>query len=154
MKKLVSLALVLVLAVCCLSVAAADQWRVFDNAGLLTAAEKSDLEDSIRAFQQETNMDFVFLSTDDYLADDPFTVATFFWDNGPYGLGKSASGVIYYIDMYHCIPTIATTGDAVQLLDGHYDALYDDSYDALSQGKYYDAIKTILDESKALLVSK
>lgn len=154
MKKLVSFALVLALAVCCLSVAFAAQWRVFDNAGLLTDEEKAALEDSVREFQQETNMDFVFLSTDDYLADDSYSVATFFWDNGLFGLGKSASGVIYYIDMYHRIPTIATTGAAVQLLDGHYDTLNDDAFDALSQGRYYDAIKVVMDESKGLLTAE
>ena len=47
--------------------AVAESWRVFDNAGIFSQSEIEELENEISVFQRETNVDFVVLTTDDYL---------------------------------------------------------------------------------------
>ena len=56
-------ALLLVLSCLWASAALADGDRVFDRAELFTASEVQKLEQEIQAFQEETGMDFVILTS-------------------------------------------------------------------------------------------
>lgn len=97
MKRLLVLVVLLVLFV---NSAFAEPWRVFDNADIFTEEEEESIEEAITDFQRSTNMDFVVLSTDDYVGE-PDDVAQFFYQNGPFGFGASASGFIYYVSAFH-----------------------------------------------------
>lgn len=110
MKRLLVLVVLLVLFV---NSAFAEPWRVFDNADLSTEEEEEAIEKAITDFQRSTNMDFVVLSTDDYLGETE-TVAQFFYRNGPFGFGSLASGYIYYFDKFHNLHTAYAFGDATQ----------------------------------------
>ncbi len=60
------LVLFLMLSLACTS-SLAEPWRVFDNARLFSAEDNEAIEQAVSKFQRETNMDFVVLTTDDYL---------------------------------------------------------------------------------------
>lgn len=110
MKKLFSVIVIFLLSFCSFAISLAEPWRVFDSADLLNQTETEELENRILEFQRDTNMDFVVLSTDDYLGENGFNFACFFWDNGAFGFGSDARGVIYYIDMHSCHHYIVTSG--------------------------------------------
>ena len=88
MKKFVSLILFLLFL---FSSAFAESWRIFDNANLFSKDEIEELENKILSFQKDTNIDFVVLTTDDYLGlNNQQFIAETFYDSGSFGFGRSA----------------------------------------------------------------
>lgn len=111
MKKLVAVVLFFLVV---FSSALAEPWRVFDNAGIFSESEIEELENEISAFQRDTNVDFVVLTTDDYLGSgNQEIIADTFYDSGNFGFGRVASGMIYYIDMNQRYHYVSTTGEMI-----------------------------------------
>lgn len=112
---------ILLLAVLCLSLAgaAAESERVFDRADLFTSAEEKALNERIVQFQQDTDMDFVIVTSDEPHENvSALTVADEFYRRGGFGLDDEFSGVCYYIDMDDRYHYLSTTGKAIDYMTG------------------------------------
>ena len=138
MKKFLSLLMVLLLCLC--SVAQADEARIIDDANLFSADEEAALYGLIADFQNETGMDFVIYTSDDYHTETQAAIADDLYDDGGYGLDEDASGVLYFIDMYERIPYLSTTGAMIDYMtDARINAAHESAYDFLASGQYADA---------------
>ena len=116
MKKRI-FALMLALACLLVSGAFALEARVFDRAGLFTAAEKQRLTEEIQSFQQETGMDFVVVtSSEPHGNASAQQIADEFYDQGGFGLDEENSGILYYIDMDDRYHYLSTTGKMIDYM--------------------------------------
>ena len=78
-------ALLLVLSCLWASAALADGDRVFDRAELFTASEVQELEQEIQAFQEETGMDFVIVTSNESHKGSAQQIADAFYEQGGFG---------------------------------------------------------------------
>ena len=145
MKK--SIALLAALLILCFSFGAlAQEARVLDRADLFTPAEEEALDLRIRAFQLETGMDFVILTTQDPHSQSLASVADDTYDRGGYGLDEQYSGVLYYIDMYERVPYLSTTGAMIDYMtDERIEAAHDSTYSFLGSGAYAGAAMRMIE---------
>ena len=148
MKKLVVFVFLFLLV--CTS-AIAELWRVFDNAGIFSESEIEEMENEISAFQRDANVDFVVLTTDDYLGSgNQQIIASAFFDSGNFGLGRLASGMIYYIDMeqrWHCVATI---GEMESVFEEYVNSSLDACADFMLSKDYKGAVLEMLDWAKKI----
>ncbi|MBQ7868568.1 MAG: TPM domain-containing protein [Clostridia bacterium] len=131
----------------------AESPRVYDNAGIFSAEEKESLEKSIAIYRQETKTDFCILTTNDFLGENnQLEIAELFFDSCDIGLGPNKDGVLFYLDMYHRIPAICTSGIMIQLLSGiTLDACFESSYPHLKDNNFEQGAKACMDFTHALI---
>ncbi|MDD3336908.1 MAG: TPM domain-containing protein [Eubacteriales bacterium] len=145
MKKGIAIALTLVL---CLSLGAAlaAEERVFDQAGLFTSSEESQLNQLIAQFQQDTGMDFVILTTDVSQSDSSHNDdSDDFYDQGGFGLGDEKSGILYYLNMtdrYHYLSTCGAMID--YMTDERIDSAIEEIGSYLKSGRCADAAAAMI----------
>lgn len=125
---------------------AADDSRVFDDAGLFTASEEAAIQSAITAFQQKTGMDFVVLTSDAYHAEDSQAqVADDYYDYNGFGFDDEKSGALYYIDMYNRQEYISTTGAMIDYMtDERIELALDQSNPNLRIGDYEQAVLAMI----------
>lgn len=140
---------VIVALLCFANFAFAESWRVFDNAGLFSTEEIAVIEQSISDFQRSTNMDFVVLTTDDYLGENNQQAITdSFYDSGNFGFGRQASGMLYYIDMNQRKPYVSTCGEMIfeffgdKLINAH-----NACHPFLANGEYKNAVLQMIEKA-------
>lgn len=120
--------------------------HVFDKAGLMTDAEIAALEERITDIRAKTEIDLVILTIDDAEGKTSMEYADDFYDGGLFGVGASASGVLFLIDLDNSEAWISTSGRAItQLSDATIDKILDDAYEGLSSGDFYAAAESFLD---------
>lgn len=130
-------ALLLVLSCLWASAALADGDRVFDRAELFTASEVQELEQEIQAFQKETGMDFVILTSSESHDGSAQQVADAFYEQGGFGLDEEKSGILYYIDMDDRYHYLSTTGAMIDYMtDARIENAIDEVTRYLSAGAY------------------
>lgn len=135
--------------------ASASEARVYDGADLLSASEERALEEEIALFQQETGMDFVFLTTDEPLEDgSQRSEADRFYISGGFGLDDEDSGVLYYIDMYNSYQYLYTRGAMIDYMtQARIDDVIDECRGLLGREAYLDAVETALDRVRGYISS-
>ena len=117
MKKIFSAFLVLMMLLCLLSGALAVGPAVVDEADLFTPSEEEALTLLIEQFRDKHQMDFGIVTTYASHGDDSQQeVADDLYDQGGYGIGEHANGILYYIDMYERIPYLCTTGEMIDYM--------------------------------------
>ena len=128
------------------AMAATTEERVFDRAGLFSASEASTLRQAITAFQKETKMDFVVVTSNEAHGDaSQQEIADSFYDKGGFGLDTEHSGALYYIDMYDRQEYISTTGAMIDYLtDERIELALDASNPNLRAARYADAAEAML----------
>lgn len=130
-------ALLSVLSCLWASVALADGDRVFDRAELFTASEVQELEQEIQAFQEETGMDFVILTSSESHDGSAQQIADAFYEQGGFGLDEEKSGILYYIDMDDRYHYLSTTGAMIDYMtDARIENAIDEVTRYLSAGAY------------------
>lgn len=130
-------ALLLVLSCLWASVALADGDRVFDRAELFTASEVQELEQEIQAFQEETGMDFVIVTSNESHKGSAQQIADAFYEQGGFGLDEEKSGILYYIDMDDRYHYLSTTGAMIDYMtDARIENAIDEVTRYLSAGAY------------------
>ena len=130
-------ALLLVLSCLWASAALADGDRVFDRAELFTASEVQELEQEIQAFQKETGMDFVILTSSESHDGSAQQVADEYYDQGGFALDEENSGILYYIDMDDRYHYLSTTGAMIDYMtDARIENAIDEVTRYLSAGAY------------------
>lgn len=140
------LALLLALALLCASsLALAAEQRVYDQAGLLSAAEIDLLEERIAQLRESLGVDIVLLTANEGVYD-TMDYADVFYENGGFGTGDNATGVLYFIDMQNRKAWISTTGDMIDYIDDpREEMILDDQMGYLPSGDYYGAFVVALD---------
>lgn len=150
MKSIKRLAALLIALLTLLSLSAAlataTEARVFDRANLFTPAQEDALAAAIAAFQKQTGMDFVVLTTNEAHGDaSQQAIADGFYDKGGFGLDQDHSGVCYYIDMYGRQEYLSTTGAMIDYMtDERIEGALDKSNPNLRAGRYADAAQAML----------
>lgn len=127
--------------------------RVFDYAELLNEEEKEQLEGLIVEFRETTNMDFVFLTSEDteYSSSDivaekiGMAFAEDFYDYNGFGSGEDNAGLIYFLDMSNRMPIIITTGVTIDYItDARLTYMFNNISLDLSIQKYYSSATRII----------
>ena len=130
-------ALLLILSCLWAGAALASEDRVFDRAELFTASEVQELEQEIQAFQEETGMDFVIVTSNESHKGSAQQVADEYYDQGGFGLDEEKSGILYYIDMDDRYHYLSTTGAMIDYMtDARIENAIDEVTRYLSAGAY------------------
>ncbi len=91
--------------------ALAEPNHIYDNAKLFSEKDVIAIDAAIAQLQEDTQLDFAILTTDDYLGDDNgIAIGQCFYDSQGYGLDEVKSGVLFYIDMSQKKQYIVTMG--------------------------------------------
>ena len=130
-------ALLLILSCLWAGAALADGGRVFDRAELFAASEVQELEQEIQAFQEDTGMDFVIVTSDESHSGSAQQIADAFYEQGGFGLDEEKSGILYYIDMDDRYHYLSTTGAMIDYMtDARIDNAIGEVSRYLSAGAY------------------
>lgn len=128
--------------------AAAEEKRVFDQAGLFTEEEETELEKSAERAGIETDMTMVIVTCSDADGKTGQEYADDFYDMGGFGTGDDYSGALFLIDMDNRQLVISTSGQMIDILtDVRMDRILDEVYEAAADGKYYKAGEIFLDQA-------
>lgn len=121
--------------------------RVYDYAGLLSEREITELETRIDSACQSIGMDLVFLTSADTEGKDSQAYADDFYDYNGFGVGDFKTGILYFIDMEHRVPTISTTGDMIDYInDVRLERIFDTLDPYLQQGDWFGSAAAFIDE--------
>lgn len=145
-RRLAAILAALTVLILALPAMAAEDTRIFDRAGLFSASEEETLSERIAAFQENTGMDFVIVTSREAHDDSSQQqIADAFYDRGGFGLDEENSGILYYIDMYERYHYLSTTGRMIDYMtDERIDSAIDACKTYLSRGDYAGAAQRML----------
>lgn len=151
MKKKVTISLCVAVLLCVLlsfgSVFAASSQRVYDQAGLFTAEEVTELEKRVAEHRESTNLDIVIVTTDDTMGKTSRDYADDFYDYNGFGVGDDHSGVLLLIDMDNRMAYMSTTGKAIQIFtDDTIEIITGRVAASLGNGAYAKGVRVFLNE--------
>lgn len=126
------------------SVYAAEDDNVYDDAGLLTEGEISTLNEKIEDLEAQSGWNVYAVTTDDAMGKSATAYADDFFDmHSP----EQEDGVALLIDMDNREITISTCGEAVRYLtDARIDAILDEAYTDVFNEDYGDCLITMVDD--------
>ncbi|MCD2492012.1 TPM domain-containing protein [Lacrimispora sp. NSJ-141] len=106
-----------------------EEQKIYDEAGLLSGQEEEELQDLLVKKAQETEQDFIIVTTDDNEGKSARSYADDFYDTHKFGYEKeNGSGVLLLLDMDGREVYISTAGTAIQ---NYTDAEIDNTLDSL-----------------------
>lgn len=147
MKRMV---LIVTAVLCFVSSAFAEQWRVFDSAGLFTDEEVEMLEQAIFDFQRDTKFDFAVLTTDDYLGKNSAEIAKAFFVAENLGFGQHGSGILYYLATYDGMlySTVSCSGEMRLSFDQSKRGIALETVDRfIENGEYTEAVFCMIESA-------
>ena len=141
MKKLFSLLLVLVLVLSMVvSVSAATDAFVYDDAGLLTEGERADLANRLARLSDTYNAQIVVVTIPSAEGNDPDAIVEYFYDNMGIGYGEGLDGVLLLVCMDPREYRILSNGYCAAAIDpADINAIGSVIVNDLSEGDYADA---------------
>lgn len=129
------------------SVSAATDQFVYDEAGLLTAQEAADLSGRRSGLSNTYNAQIVVVTTPSAEGNDPDAVVEYFYDNMGIGCGENHDGVLQLICMDPRAYRILSNGCCGTAIDpADIDAIGSVIVDDLSEGNYADAFDTFTEK--------
>lgn len=127
---------------------AAGQNRVYDYAGLFTAEETQELEESITEYREKTDLDLVIVTIDDAQGKTSREYADDFYDYNGFGVGRDHSGVLLLIDMDNRMAYLSTTGKAIDILtDSRIQEITDEVASCVGDGEYARGARIFLEKT-------
>lgn len=137
-RKIPAFLLVLFLMTVMLSqIAYAKERRVFDEAGLFTAAEKQHLEDEISKFREKYPADLAVVTIEDAEGKTSEEFADDFYDYNGLGAGEDSSGALFLINMEQRELWISTLGETASVLtDRRIEQVLDAAYEGAADGDF------------------
>lgn len=145
LKKRIPAVLLALLLLGASSLALAAEQRVFDQAGLLSAAEAELLEGRIADLRTALDVDIALLTASEGVYDTMDYADVFYEDHG-FGARGNATGVLFFIDMENRTAWISTSGDMIDYIDDpREEMILDDQMGYLADGDFYGAFSTALD---------
>lgn len=142
------------LAVCLLLLpgAALAETRVFDEAGLFTAAEIQEMEAYIGEIRADYQVDVVVVTSRDVPYNRSLPYADNYYDEHGFGMGEDQAGLLFLIDMSNREETFVTEGAMADLItDRRLNTLMDLSQSDLTAGRYGRATMKVLRQVRAYL---
>lgn len=128
--------------------AAAQEQRVFDQAGLFSSEEARRLESHIEEIMGKARFDLVVVTTADAQGKSARDYADDFYDEGGFGVGTDASGVLFLIDMDNREIYISTAGTMERFLtDSRIESMLDHAYEYVQRGDYAGAADQIVEDA-------
>ncbi len=119
--------------------------KIVDNAGLLTAQERSELEATAQNLADTYGIDVVILTVDSLGYKGPQAYADDYFDENGYGIGADYSGVLLLLSMEERDWAISTCGKGISALtDYGIDAAISRIAPYLSKDQFYSAFRTYL----------
>ncbi len=155
-KRLLSLALAMLLALClCIPAAAYGTEYIFDTVGLLSQEELDALEAQAEALSRQYGCGIYTVIVDDYYAyGDSVSLAAqrIFEDNG-FGLGEQQNGIILLLSMADRDYSISVSGETAEYAFTSYgrEQLADEFLGALGQNDWAGAIRDYITAGGAYL---
>ena len=148
MKKLLVFALVIILCLGAgLTVSAERGARVVDNADLLDASEETALLAKLDALSEKHQMDIVVLTVETLEGKSSMAFADDYYDNNGYGYGNNYDGLLLLVAMEEREWYISTCGAAIDAFsDADIDSIGDNMLNDLSNGNYYSAFTTFVND--------
>lgn len=153
MKKIIAVLSALTLCIILsISVFAADQPRLIDEADLLTNSEENALLVKLDHISQKYSFDVVVVTLEDYGGFDIDGFSGNYYDDHGYGFGTTNDGVILIISMAERDWVITSTGTGRDILnDDARSYIADQFYNDLHNGNYSSAFNTYADLCEKLL---
>lgn len=125
----------------------AGEQRVFDDADLFYDSEIEAFEEEIAQYREELKADLVVVTTEDTQGKTMQDYADDFYDQGGFGHGSEADGVLFLIDMEHRQLTLSVSGGMIRILtDSRIEAILDDVYEGASQDDFVDSVNRFLQD--------
>lgn len=123
----------------------ADQRRVFDQAGLFSQKQISELENGIAELSGRISMDIAVVTTDDAQGKTAMAFADDFYDANNIGTGEDYSGALFLIDTDNREIDISTSGRMIDVLtDERIGRILDDAHVAVSEEDFHAAATAFL----------
>lgn len=119
---------------------------IYDDAGILTAEEKTELSARMAQVASEKGCHLMIVTTEDTQGKDVTAYADDFFEayNSD---GTEGAGLLFLIDMQHRELYISTSGDAIiqEFTDAKIDSILDDIYNQAANGDFYESCVRFLD---------
>ncbi len=136
------------------SVAAQDESRIFDDAGLFSPTNIQRLDEKIADMEAGGRWNYYIVTTRDAGGKTARSFADDFYDQNHLGRGEDASGVLLLIDMDNREAYISTGGAAVDYYtSGKIEDTLDKISSSLSRSNYYSAANSFLNAVDAPMQS-
>lgn len=127
--------------------AAGEENRVFDEAGLFTSQETRELEAELSAAREKYKMDMAIVTTPDAMGMTTEEFADDYYVSHDLGAGKDYSGVLCVIDMDNRQYQIFSMGEMMRYLtDDRVTSILDDAAGYMSSGDYGKAAATMVSD--------
>ncbi len=123
--------------------------KVYDNAGLLTEDQISELQSKCVSVAEKTKLDVVILTTNDAEGKNSTAYADDFYDENGFGYDQGGSGIMMLIDMDKRNVWLSTKGIAIEYFnDDDIDDVLDDVFRYMGEdNRRYDMVcDTFLDD--------
>lgn len=128
--------------------------RVFDEAGLFTEQERTELQNSILAASEKIGMDVGVMTTDDAAGKTTEQLADNFYEENGLGTGRDHSGALCVIDMDNRQLYISTEGDMIRYLtDERIESIMDNAIGYVGDGEYAQGISVMLEDIKSYVAA-
>lgn len=114
-----------------------EEKNVYDQADLLSAEEEEQLQLMAESYEEEWNMNFLAVTTEDAQGKSSMEYADDFYD-ACFPEQEEEDGVLFLIDMDHREIYLFTSGDAIRYLtDSRIDRILDDAFEKVADEEYY-----------------
>lgn len=144
-KNVIMLACVLMLGFgISVPVYAQEEDQLYDQAGLLTESEASEIEEMIEELEDKTDWDVMAITTDDAAGMDATYYAESWFDE----YTSCDDGIICLIDMDNREIVLRTFGEAIQCLnDDRINSILDSAYEKVSDEEYAETFEAMLQKT-------
>lgn len=147
-----------ILILCCLLLglsigthASAQEQYVYDDAELLSGAEEAELHAFAMRLQNDWQMNFLIVTTDDTAGDSAKEYADDFYDE-KFPEEDEEDGILYLIDLEHRELYLSTSGVATRYLtDERIEQILEKAYASAADGDYYGTFAAYLHETEEYL---
>lgn len=130
---------------CSISVFARTPGHVFDDAGLFSEQEASQLETQAQQIGDTWDMDVLIVTTNDTQGLSAREYGIQFFLDGGFGYGATSDGIVFVIDMGGREAQMVTSGLAVDIFTDYYiDVIWEEVSSYLSDGAYYDGMTAFM----------
>lgn len=127
--------------------------RLVDDAGLLSASEKKEIEKRLDEISKSQECDVVLVTVDSLGNKTAQAYADDFYDYRGYGMGQGDDGILLLLSMEDRDYAFSTYGFGITAFnDTGLEKLEEDILPLLGDNRYYDAFSTYADSSEKLLI--
>lgn len=119
----------------------AEQMRVIDNMGLLSAEERTDLEEYLSQMRENDEFDIVIVT--EHYVDDYQSYADDYYDYNGYGYGDDKDGLLLLVTGEDC--WLSTTGFGIVAIDPNLSQLGGAFHEDVDSVGYYEAFINFAD---------